>query len=213
MYVNKSEVVVVSVRQTLNGQMQVIAIDLNNGRLALLDTDGDVFEDSSEFYERGEIWELEGWYYGEKKPHKEKYTFKNGVMRRTIGNVKELILEKGNTVFGHPHSLFDGQLWASEPGRGYISEKKSEIPNYSFQFWQPQYSLEYDAQTRVFHYPLVKSQQVREPITVISCNTRLKSPREIPAKSLLLVSLSDWQPIRNLIHGNMCFLNISDIIT
>jgi len=157
-------------------------------------------------FEVGQIWDLE---FDRRKdatpPHVEDVLVRSGRQVGEEPNLLEYLLQRIKPLRGDPKALFDGLLWSTEGGSGYISEAGG-IPAQSVGFWMPNMTL-----TRADYGEKCRYQYPGDSMIRYLTYTGIADPEgSLEAGSLLRMSLARWwKPKHMESQEERCYLQLS----
>ncbi|RME33090.1 MAG: hypothetical protein D6794_11980, partial [Deltaproteobacteria bacterium] len=182
------------------------ALTFNGRSLRLIAADRETNERFNMDYQVGEVWEVETRPDPEiTPPHVENVIV---TRKRRLGTMTEMeiFIEKHMPpTAGGQEALFEGLTQATKAGALYIAERTG-IPSRSTMFWRPDKTLRReDGQKRIrYRYPAPEGGFT---LTFVGFQEPLP---EIPAGSLLRVSLAHWWRPREMPEGELrCYVQLS----
>jgi len=204
---------VIIVSKTRMSNASCVGGVLANGRFVrLLDKYG-YNQDINTPLNIGDVWTIDFSELKEKKPpHIEDILIKHMTFKFSFETHKKMIkylTEKLNVKIwkGGPNVLFDGKLYWTNGGSGYISERGG-IPDNSVGFWMPDKTLIRNDYERKVRY----TYQQPTPFGIVNRNITFVGYQEpvnrIPAGTLLRVSLARWWAPNDEVEKR-CYLQLS----
>lgn len=136
-------------------------------------------------------------------PHNEDVILLNSRFVRNQNGLRNFLMTRNLLVWqGSILNLYNGLLHWTTQGSGYFNSQTNFPPN-SVGFWIPEHNLNYE--NGYYHYP--------DPVRKIKYVGVAAPLEEIPAETLIRVSLAKWWPNPNdQQYGNVprgCYLQLS----
>jgi ATP-dependent DNA helicase RecQ len=157
-------------------------------------------------YEVGEVWEID--FVPDPDiipPHVENVLVRDAHRLRRSEKVRETILQFLPPVIGGPEKLFEGHSQFTPSGGLYIAHRRG-LPSHSTMFWITDQALTLDCEGKRIRYRYPTSDGGRT-LTYVGFQEPLQ---EIPAGSLLRVSLAHWwRPDERPGEELRCFVQLS----
>jgi hypothetical protein len=156
-------------------------------------------------FDVGQVWDLDFHQAPEvTSPHVEDVIVTKQRYITQISNVREVLMQRVQPWQGSPNTLFDGFLIFGSSGKGYIS-KSNGVPSVSTGFWLPDKPLDqiYIRDKLNYHYAYPKLGEFYIPFVGFATPVH-----ELPAKSLIRVSLARWWSLPG-INEERCYLQLS----
>lgn len=108
---------------------------------------------------------------------------------RNQNGLRNFLLNRNLLIWqGSILNLYNGLLQWTTQGSGYFKNQNNFPPN-SVGFWIPEYNLTYENENEYYHYP--------DPVRKIKYVGVVEPLEEIPAGTLIRVSLAKWWPDPN----------------
>lgn len=198
---------VVIVAKTRMGSGACIGGLTFDGRsVRLIAPDADHNDQFNQEYQIGDVWDIE--YSPDPKsqpPHTENISVQSKRQLPAIDDVAGFIHNHMPPQTGGPEMLYEGLVQATRAGVQYIAARTG-IPPYSTMFWQPDKPLirDDDAKRIRYRYPTADGGR---SVTFVGYQEPLE---EIPAGSLLRISLAHWWRPQEMPEGELrCYVQLS----
>ncbi len=198
---------VVVVAKTRMGSGACIGgVTFDGQSVRLVATDAEINDHFNQEYEIGDVWEIEhAAPRSIKPPHVENIVVTNKKKLPPIDDVAAFIERQMPPQCGGVDLIFNGLAQATKAGVQYIAERTG-IPPYSTMFWRPDQPLTLcdDAKRIRYRYP---SENGDRTLTFVGFQEPLE---EIPARTLLRVSLAHWWRPQEMPDGELrCYVQLS----
>jgi ATP-dependent DNA helicase RecQ len=156
-------------------------------------------------FDVGQVWDLDFHQAPElSPPHIEDVIVTKQQKIAQLPNMREVLMQRVQPWQGGPHQLFDGLLTFGNSGKGYISKSKG-VPRVSTGFWLSDKPLNQTYIADKLNYCYTHPSLGEFYIPFVGFATPVQ---ELPAKSLVRVSLARWWSPPG-INEERCYLQLS----
>jgi ATP-dependent DNA helicase RecQ len=192
---------VVIVAKTRMGRGACVGgITFDGCSLRLIAPDADENEAFNAEYEVGDVWEIDDYSKpGRIPPHVEDIVVQHKRRLPPIDDVVAFVEERMPPLSGGPEVLYEGKLQATRAGALYVAERNG-VPASSTLFWRPDQPLQREESSKRIRYRYPAADGGRT-LTFVGFQEPLP---EIPAGTLLRVSLAHWWRAPDKPDGELC---------
>ncbi len=193
------EAVIIS-KTKMNKGCCVGAILSNGEGIRLLDSDGHN-QPSNTSYQVGQIWDLTFTYRTEiTEPHNEDVLVINSTFKGNVANLQDYLEKKLKVKIwkGTHNNLFDNKIRWTNNGSGYISVRTG-LPEHSVGFYISDTDITFEDNHYVF------GSDTSKKIASVTLQTQV----DIPAGTLIRVSLARWWKPEDVDMEERCYVQLS----
>lgn len=178
---------------------------LSNKQFVRLLNPGGWYQFADTEFQIGDIWDINFITSNDIiAPHNEDVVIQSKRYLRKVQNITEFILEYQLPVWiGSINNIFDGKLLWSSTGAGYLSINNQNFPTHSVGFWISDKPLKFENDH--YFYPAINGTSLRK----LKYKGIPEALLEIPANTLLRVSLAKWWKPNDSLIEKRCYLQLS----
>lgn len=178
---------------------------LSNKQFVRLLNPGGWYQFADTEFQIGDIWDINFITSNDLiAPHNEDVIIQSKRYIRKVDKITEFILEYQLPVWiGSINNIFEGKLLWSNTGAGYLSINNQNLPTHSVGFWISDKPLKYENDH--YFYPAINGTSLRK----MKYKGIPEAILEIPANTLLRVSLAKWWKPNDSLIEKRCYLQLS----